>query len=563
MTSDFMSSEHSAPVVGAGEARASAEEAPRRHLLRSTHVAVIIGVVGLVLTAGVTWTAWTLNRNNNHQLLVDQTKQAAAVINSTILAIEGPVSTALHIAEVGGVSGQQFEQFMAAYTGPDSLFVSASLWQVSGTSFLPLGTVGSPPELVPTSAAAQALMARTMHSTTFDVISLHSGTEQRIGYALGDPSHPKYVVYVERTIPANRQAQVEGNSAFSSLDFATYLGPTEQLADLTTTDVPLRDLPLKGDTTRQAIPFGDTTLTLVAAPKGQLAGAVGGEVPWVFLVGGTLLTLAVAMAVEQLVRRRRDAERGALTIADLYGQLDTLYGEQRTIAEALQRAILPPFLPAIPHLEAASRYVAGADGVDVGGDWYSLIAVDDTHFGFVVGDVSGRGISAATVMARLRYTIRAYLLEGHPPHVVLDMCSRQLDVKTDGHFTTVVVGIGNVETGELTLANAGHLNPLVVSASGSHYLSMEAGVPLGVDQTTYSSLSVTLPPGAVFLAFTDGLVERRGEHIDVGLERLAELARTPAANLDDLLSSVVSEMAHNGSEDDIAVLAFTWRDAST
>ena len=76
-------------------------------------------------------------------------------------------------------------------------------------------------------------------------------------------------------------------------------------------------------------------------------------------------------------------------------------------------------------LRATSLALAG---VDVGGDWYSIVGIDDTHFGFVVGDVSGRGVEAAAIMARIRFTIRAYLLEGHSPSKALHMCSEQLDV---------------------------------------------------------------------------------------------------------------------------------------
>ena len=101
--------------------------------------------------------------------------------------------------------------------------------------------------------------------------------------------------------------------------------------------------------------------------------------------------------------------------------------------------------------------------MDIGGDWYSIIQLDDNRFGFVVGDVSGRGIDAATHMARVRFTLRAYLIEGHRPNVALDLSTRQLDLQADGHFTTVLIGVGDLAAGRITLANAGHLNPVVLS----------------------------------------------------------------------------------------------------
>jgi Serine phosphatase RsbU, regulator of sigma subunit len=211
-------------------------------------------------------------------------------------------------------------------------------------------------------------------------------------------------------------------------------------------------------------------------------------------------------------------------------------------------------------LEAGSRYVTGAHGIDVGGDWYSLIAVDDTHFGFVVGDVSGRGISAAGIMAQLRFTMRAYLLEGHSPDVVLTMCSHQLDIAKDGHFATALVGLGDLESGEIVLASAGHFEPLIVSGSRSHYVVTEVGTPLGVEPATYASTKVVLAPGSMLVAFTDGLVERRGENIDVGLHRLAQAATPPATTIDDFLTGLVRELTNDDSEDDVAVLAFRRHD---
>jgi serine phosphatase RsbU (regulator of sigma subunit) len=404
-------------------------------------------------------------------------------------------------------------------------------------------------------------MTLSLRSTTFVVTDIQKGGVQRIGYAIADPKNPTFAIYAERAIPANRRVPVESDSAFADLNYATYLGSTSRPSDLATTDIPLSQLPLSGDTSSQVIPFGNTTLTLVAGPRGQLGGALGADLSWIFLVAGALLTLATAAATDQLVRRGRLAEEDAQTIAGLYDQLGGLYGTQRSIAETLQRALLPQSNPSIPNLEIASRYVAGADGVDIGGDWYSLIPVDEHRFAFAVGDVSGRGISAATIIARLRFTVRAYLVEGHPPDVVLAMCSRQIDVGSDGHFATVLVGVADLQSREITLANAGHMSPLIVSGTTSEYVATTVGLPLGVAGGTYEATTVRLPSGSAFVVFTDGLVERRSESIELGLERLARAVTLPCSSLDDLLTSVVSQMAHNGAEDDIAVLAFKWVDA--
>jgi serine phosphatase RsbU (regulator of sigma subunit) len=485
------------------------------------------------------------------------------VLGATILSIESPLQTALQVAVATPGNHGPFERYMKTETGPGRLFVSSSLWEARGQSLRLVERIGAPPDLSPSSRAARAFLDRALHTSSFVVTSSTLGTRQRIDYAIALPQagprgRPTFAVYAERAIPANRRVPVESTSAFADLDYATYLGSPRRASDLATTDVPVDQLPLRGYTVRDEIPFGGTSLTLVATARGQLGGALGAGLPWIFLGGGAVLSGAAALAVRELVKRRRDAEQGALTIARLYDQLDVLYGQQRSIAETLQRALLPQSNPAIRDLEIASRYLAGADGVDIGGDWYSCIAVDEDHFAFVVGDVSGRGVSAATIMARLRFTLRAYMLEGHDPATALGMCSHQLDINDDGHFATVLVGTGDLGSGEITLANAGHLNPLVVSASGASYAQTQVGPPLGIAAGTYASTAFTLAPGAVLLAFTDGLVERRGESIDVGLQRLAEAASAPAATLEALVSGVVDGLAQRGTEDDIAVLAIRW-----
>jgi serine phosphatase RsbU (regulator of sigma subunit) len=212
----------------------------------------------------------------------------------------------------------------------------------------------------------------------------------------------------------------------------------------------------------------------------------------------------------------------------------------------------------LANLEIASRYVAGARSVDIGGDWYSVIPVDGAQFAFVVGDVSGRGISAASVMARLRFTMRAYLIEGHSPDDVLEMCSRQFSIVRDHHLATALVGLGNLHTREITLASAGHLSPLMVDSGQAEFIPTSVGLPLGVTASTYRSVTLTMPEGSTLVAYTDGLVERRGELLDVGLDRLARAATRRAPDLDGLVASLISEVTGPDSDDDIALLAFRW-----
>ena len=520
-----------------------------------------MAAIGLIITIASTGLAVALDRRNEHSLLQVQTRQAAAVLSATVLRISQPLTAAAAIAKATSGDEAAFAESIGAETGPGRLFVSAALVEVRDGTQREITSAGLAPMLGPGAAARGSFVRDALSSRTFVVTGAGDGPVSRVAYAVASTGAPRYVVYAERAIPADRRVPVESDSAFSDLHFATYLGTDTTVANLATTDLNPAARPLSGDTARETIPFGNTVITLVTVASRPLGGELGRQLPWVFLAGGLLLTGLAASWTTQLIRRRQAAEQDAATIQGLYAQLDGLYAEQRGIAETLQRALLPRVNPVIPGLESAARYVAGARDMDVGGDWYSMLVIDHDHVAFVLGDVSGRGLSAATVMARLRFTIRAYLLEGHAPDVVMQMCSGQLDIIDDGHFATVLIGMVDLTTREVTLVNAGHPEPLVVTAGEVTYARTEVGPPIGTCAATYLSTTFRMEPGSTLLAFTDGLVERRGELLDIGLERLAAAARsaTAADSLDGMLSSVLAQMAQDTSEDDTALLAFRWR----
>ena len=125
-------------------------------------------------------------------------------------------------------------------------------------------------------------------------------------------------------------------------------------------------------------------------------------------------------------------------------------------------------------------------------------------------------------------------------------------------MSMVLVGVGDSESGQLVVANAGHPDPLIISGQTPEYLTTKRGPPLGLGPNRYESVVVHLDPSATLLAYTDGLIERRGESLDVGLERLVSAAAVDAPTLQDWLNGVVSYLATDESKDDIAVLAFQW-----
>jgi len=524
---------------------------------RPARAAAVTCLLGLLLTAVSAWASYQVDRSTEERLLETQTEQAATVLSTAIFLIQQPLTTALQVQAAAGPDGDPsvFRRTFAVNVGKEGIFVSASLWQSEGRGFTRLAAVGRPPGIAPRGPEIRDFLGRAADSTTSVVEHVVVGERSRIAYALAD-MRTGFVIYVERAIPADRRSPVDRDSAFASLHYAIYLGEQTRLGDLTTTDVDPAGLPLEGTTHTTTVPFGDTVLTLVTQPTEHLGSTLSHRLPLILLLGGLVLSVATAYVARRLVASQLQAETDSTTINELYQRINSNYEEQREVFVRLQRALLPHVIPQIPELEVASRYVAGAEGVEIGGDWYSLIDVDEDRYAFVVGDVSGKGVDAVAEMARARFTLRAYLADGNDPATALAKCSHQFDVTRDGHIITAVVGVGTWRTGEVVAVSAGHPPPLLVTADGTSHVPMSVGPPLGVGPSSYELTRFTMPPGSTLLAYTDGLVERRGEDIDTGLRRLVEAVDLHGeAPVSDLLTSLLDTLRGEGAPDDIALLA--------
>ena len=234
------------------------------------------------------------------------------------------------------------------------------------------------------------------------------------------------------------------------------------------------------------------------------------------------------------------------------------YEAEQTIAETLQRSVLPSSLPRVDGVELAARYLPGSAQLDVGGDWFDALQLPDGKLGLVVGDVVGKGVQAAASMAQLRNAIRAFSVDRLKPSSVLVRLNRLADEVLDTSFATVVYLALEPETGVCRLSSAGHPPPAVAYPDGRIELIEDArGLPLGTGiRTTYRLATFELPPGSVVVLYTDGLIERRGRSIDEGLESLrtalASAPRDPDRLLDHILEHVVGDDERG---DDIALLA--------
>jgi PAS domain S-box-containing protein len=228
-----------------------------------------------------------------------------------------------------------------------------------------------------------------------------------------------------------------------------------------------------------------------------------------------------------------------------------LFGSERRLALTLQRSLLPTALPSLPGIELAARYLPGAGGQDVGGDFYFSHALDDGRLLLVIGDVMGHGPQAAARMGQLRAVLAAYAYEGDPPDRVLAHVSVRASSLLDLPMATVFAGIYDPRTRRLTFSLAGHLPPLV----GGEFVVARPGPPLGTAVAEYERHTVEVPAGTTVVLYTDGLIEDRERTIDVGLERLREalgdVPSAPEQACDEILRALGRE---TGGEDDVALL---------
>ncbi len=234
------------------------------------------------------------------------------------------------------------------------------------------------------------------------------------------------------------------------------------------------------------------------------------------------------------------------------------FESEQTIAETLQRSVLPVSLPRVDGVQLAARYLPGTAHLDVGGDWFDAVTLPDGKLALVVGDVVGKGVQAAASMSQLRNAIRAFSVEPLKPSSALARLNRLAEAALDTSFATVAYLVLDPQTGICRLASAGHPPPLVAFPDGRvEFLERARGLPLGTGiDSRYRQQTIELPAGAIVLLYTDGLVERRGRSIDDGLADLRDAVAEASKDPDRLLEHVLEHVVGTGERgDDIALLA--------
>lgn len=246
------------------------------------------------------------------------------------------------------------------------------------------------------------------------------------------------------------------------------------------------------------------------------------------------------------------ARRAALAIDNAM-----LFRREHEAAVILQRSLLPQSLPRLEGLEFAVRYEPAAPGLQVGGDWYEVVAREDGQVGLVIGDVAGRGIQPASVMGRVRPALRAYVADGLAPCAAVERLDELLKESERPEMTTVFVLALDPASGSAEYVRAGHPPALLRLTDGRvRELSGGGTPPVGIfEQLDCRSHSVEVPPGSLLLLYTDGLIERRGESLEVGLERLKHLFAQAPDDPELCLQSLAGELGADAIPDDVAMLA--------
>src|SRR5882762_2289883 len=222
-------------------------------------------------------------------------------------------------------------------------------------------------------------------------------------------------------------------------------------------------------------------------------------------------------------------------------------------ARSIQQALLPKISPFIPGFAVSGLSIpAGA----VGGDWYDFIDLGDGRWGLGLADVSGKGTAAALLMSATRAMARSLAENSCSPAEVLTKLNRLLvEDFPSGRFVTMVYGVLDPARRTLQFANAGHLPPVLVEASGARFLETEMGLPLGIRHGTYSETTVPLKEGAKIVLYSDGITEATNpDEEEYGAARLVAHLQQWDASMESLLQDVRTFANGAGLRDDATVV---------
>lgn len=291
-------------------------------------------------------------------------------------------------------------------------------------------------------------------------------------------------------------------------------------------------------------------------------GTAGPSGPWLGMMAVLSGSGATALWLQH-GEPRYVGEDDRLLITALVGHLSLAVQHVRQFEAAreasltLQRTMMPTTKPPVGF---AVRYEPAVSPLEIGGDWYDVLAIGDHQIGIVVGDCVGSGLASAAVMGQLRSSARVLLVNGTSPGRLLDELDSAAALIAGAFCTTVFVGIIDTRTGEMAYSSAGHV-PALLAEPGvePQMLTGATSVPLAVRKAgPRPQGSVTLAPNSTLMLYTDGLVERREDLIDDGIRRAGEvLAETVEEPADVVADAVLGRLAPRGGfDDDVAIVVY-------
>lgn len=531
-------------VDSSGIARATGVLARVRRALRGA--VGLTCAVGLVATGLLATAAQLSYLHTERQLTRLETTLGAFELRARLLNVEQPMLTALGTTASSPDPVTTFERTLEASIAPSGPISAASLLRISNGRCERLVAIGRVLSLLQQPAVRARACAEALRGKGLMTVRLPGRGAERFGYLLaakGSAGH--LVIAASRTLPSDHRLPELAGAPYAKLEFALYFGRHTTRSALVATDAPRHGL--SGVTSTVTVPFGSNVLSVVGEARTPLAGELADLFPWLIALIGVAATAGTAFIVHLVTERRRRAE-----------QIGKALRFQESVAHELQHALLPRELPHVVGVEYGVRYLPEMRGVDVGGDWYDAMAVGDGSVFLSIGDVSGHGLDAATMMGAVRSSIRAFASEDPRPDTVLNRLAEQYARSNERHFATVCCATIEPVTGRIVVASAGHPPPLFVSRGMARLLSVRPGPPIGVSSHRYRPTIEIAVDETTLLLYTDGLIERRGEVLGEGLSRLLDAA-TPAAPLDALCDRVLSELVPGGAHDDVALLAVSVR----